>query len=292
MKRRLFFATALFLFGCQSVPHEKPLPSPPLSKVEPAASPSKETSFTLPYAQLLQQFVDAPGHVAYREMKKNPQKLSQFVKELAQLSPSAFQSFSREEKLAFWINAYNALVLQLIVTHYPIHSSFFASLRFPRESIQQIPGAFDHPRFTVMGKKMSLDQIENDILRQKFHEPRIHMALVCAARSCPPLRQEPYQAKKLDAQLNDQAARFLQDPTRFRISTAKKRIYLSSIFKWFGGDFIPSYAPKKPTARSRKEEAILHFILLHLPPSKRPYLKDPSFSIAYLPYDWSLNEKK
>lgn len=118
-----------------------------------------------------------------------------------------------------------------------------------------------------MKEPITLDGIENDTLRANFNEPRIHMALVCAAMGCPPLRSEPYLAKKLDDQLNDQTIRFLGDPKRFHIDRDKETVYLSSIFKWFGNDFVNEYgADKKFSGYSESERAVLNFISSYVTP--------------------------
>jgi hypothetical protein len=169
------------------------------------------------YAALLATRVNQRGMVYYQGLKANPQRLHAFLAALADLSPETYQKWSEPEKTALWINAYNALTLKAIIDHYPIRASLFKSLVYPRNSIRQIPGVWDGLRFPVMGKKMTLDEIEHGVLRQEFNEPRIHLALVCAALGCPPLRTEPYEGAKLDRQLNDQARVFLANPHKFRI---------------------------------------------------------------------------
>ena len=140
-------------------------------------------------------------------------------------------------------------------------------LAYPKSSIQQIPGRWDKVQWLVMGQKLTLDRIEHAILRGgdpalvatygPFHEPRIHLALVCAAMGCPPLRNEPYAGERLDAQLDDQVRRFLRNPQKFRIDRGNGRVYLSSIFKWFGGDFIKKYgAGEKFAGHSDAERAV------------------------------------
>jgi hypothetical protein len=212
---------------------------------------------------------------------------------MAALDPKVFDGWSRKETLAFWINAYNALTLVAIIDNYPIQSSFFRSLRFPKNSIRQIAGVWDELEFPVIGRKLTLDGIEHDILRPKFNEPRIHMAIVCAALGCPILRNEPYVASKIDSQLDDQAARFMKNSKKFRIDRKDGRVYLSPIFKWFGDDFIRTYGTNKKFAGfGDSERAVLHFVSRYVSPEEREFLEKGEFSIEYLPYDWSLNEQK
>ncbi len=144
-----------------------------------------------------------------------------------------------------------------------------------------------------MGKEITLDYIEHKILRREFQEPRIHMALVCAARGCPPLRQEPYMAEMLNDQLDDQTRRFLSEPNNFMIDKEKRLVYLSAIFKWYGKDFIGSYVPETGfKKRNRKEKAVLYFISLYLQEKDRKYLEKRSYRIKYINYDWTLNENE
>jgi hypothetical protein len=244
------------------------------------------------YAAVLRKFVNQEGLVNYQGLKADPRKLQDFLQALAQVRPEDYQTWQVPQQIAFWINAYNSLTLKAIIDHYPIRASFWRSLRFPRNSIRQIPGVWTDLRFSVQGQRMTLDHIEHDILRRRFNEPRIHMALVCAARGCPPLRAEPYVGRKLDDQLNDQARRFLANPKKFKIDRKEKRVYLSPIFKWFGEDFIRTYGTNNGFSRfSPAEGAVLNFIQSYLPKEERDYLVRGDYDISYLKYDWSLNEQ-
>ena len=158
-------------------------------------------------------------------------------------------------------------------------------------NIRQIAGVWDELQFTIMGRKMTLDAIEHDTLRAKFNEPRIHMALVCAAMGCPPLRNRAYTGKELDSQLDDQAMRFLKNPDKFRIDRTGGHIYLSSIFKWFGEDFIRNYGADTSRGRSAKEGAVLNFVSQYLTGPEREFIKSGNYRIVYLDYDWTLNDK-
>lgn len=244
------------------------------------------------YGSELHTYVDDRGMVNYQGLKAHRKKLDEFAASMAVLEPSAYEKMTETEKIALWINAYNALTLVAIINHYPIKSSFIRSLRFPKNSIRQIPGVWDELKFTVMGDEITLDGIEHQVLRARFNEPRIHMALVCAAMGCPPLRREPYDGNTLDAQLNDQTKRFLGNPKKFRIDRQSGTVFLSPIFKWFGSDFEKTFGTeKKFSGFSETERAVLNFISGFLKPEDRAYLEKGGYSIAYLDYDWSLNEQ-
>ncbi len=268
-------------------------PNPKLYRFGAGSANSNQQSFSYAdYAAVLNAYVNDQGMVDYRLLKADRQRLDAFASALAQLAPSTYEHWSEKEKIAFWINAYNALTLEAIINHYPIKSSFFRSVVFPKNSIRQIPGVWDTLQFMVMGRKRTLGEIEHEILRQQFNEPRIHMALVCAAMGCPPLRNEPFFGDQLDEQLNDQTRRFLSDSTMFRMDRSQGRVYLSSIFKWFGRDFIKIYGTdQKLAGHDPAERAVLNFISRHLDASDREYLATAKYNVEYLGYDWSLNEQ-
>ncbi len=249
---------------------------------------------TWDYAELaavLRQ-VNSDGMVNYRDLKENRHNLDQFSKRVAKLKPDTFASWGRNERIAFWINAYNGLTLLAIIDNYPIKASFLGSLMYPKNSIRQISGVWDSLRFTVLDDEVTLEYIEHSILRKEFDEPRIHMALVCAARSCPTLRQEPYSGPRLDGQLDDQTRTFLRNSMKFRIDYAERVVFLSKIFDWFGEDFVDRYGTDQAfRGQDPALRAVLNFISCFLSQSDRSYLKNTDFEVSYLEYDWSLNEQ-
>lgn len=244
------------------------------------------------YSKVLKTYVDPNGMMNYKLLKKQRNILDQFARQLNNLKEQEYKNWTHNKKIAFWINAYNGLTLQLIINHYPIESSFFKSIHLPENSIRQISGAWDEITFPVMGKPITLDFIEHKILRKQFNEPRIHMALVCAAMSCPPLRNEPYTEQNLDYQLNDQTKKFMANKTKFKINHNDQEIYLSKIFKWFGKDFIPTYYNKNNFPDYDKEEnAVLNFLGSFLSQKDNNKIGKSEYHINYMSYDWSLNEQ-
>lgn len=247
---------------------------------------------TRPYAAVLQTHVDDAGMVAYRALKADSAPLDEYLNLLAITPREHYDMWIVPDRIAFWINAYNAITLKAIIDHYPIQAGIGRSLLWPRNSIRQIPGVWDKLKWNVMGDSLTLNQIEHDILRKQFYEPRIHAALVCAARSCPPLRREPYSGTVLEAQLEDQMKRFLSNPTKFRIDRENDTVFLSAIFKWFGEDFVDRY--RTDTAfggHSDVERAVLNAIAPHLQEADQDYLRTATFHVGYLDYDWTLNER-
>jgi len=244
------------------------------------------------YAAVLSTFVDDRGMVNYQGLSANRERLDSFADSLASLPGTAYNSWSEPDKIAFLINAYNGLTLRAVIDHYPIESSGVSGLVFPDNSIRQIPGVWDKLAFEVMGGPWTLDRIEHDTLRVDFDEPRIHLALVCAAMGCPPLRNEPYTGDLLDTQLDDQAYDFLANPRKFNIDREDGVVFLSSIFKWFGEDFIPSFGTNdRFTDHNQAERAVLSYIGTYLNDRDREFLENGDFKIEYLPYEWSLNEQ-
>lgn len=231
------------------------------------------------------------GFVDYAKLKAEPSALAAYLDSLGSVKEADYAAWSRDGKIAFWINAYNALTLKAIIDHYPIKASWLGSVRYPKNSIRQIPGVWDKLKFNVMGRQVTLDAIEHRILRKEFAEPRVHMALVCASIGCPPLRSEAFTGAALDSQLDDQSRRFLKSADKFRIDRDPGNIYLSPIFQWFGGDFTQAYAPSSGFGgHSAEESASLNFISRYLGDADRRFLADGKFRIKYLDYDWSLNE--
>ena len=174
----------------------------------------------------LRRFVHG-GEVDYAGWKNNQAQLDEYLRELVRVNKEEFDSFSREQKLAFWINAYNAYTVRLILDHYPV-----SSIR----SIGLLPGAAFRKAFIPsLGEELTLNEIEDRL--RKLGEPRIHFAIVCASKSCPELRIEAYRADVLDQQLDAAARGFLRDSAKNRWDPPSRTLKLSSIFKWHGEDF-------------------------------------------------------
>lgn len=245
------------------------------------------------YALVLETYVDDNAMVNYRGLKSNREQLDAFVARLDKLQPEVYDAWDDDHKIAFWLNAYNGFTLKAIIEHYPIKASFLGGKRFPKNSIRQIKGVWNKLEFSVMGRKRTLEEIEHEILRKKFTEPRIHMALVCAAMGCPPLRNEPYTGSRLSEQLDDQTRRFLKNPLMFRLNRKKERVYISSIFKWFGKDFVSIYgANDKLKEYSETKRAVLSFMSRYLDKETQEYIASQELSVKHLDYDWSLNEQQ
>jgi len=183
------------------------------------------------WSAILDRYVQ-DGWVDYAGLAKNRDELDRYLRALESVCPADYQRWTTRQRLAFWIDAYNAYTVKLILDHYPV-----GSIR----EIGLLPGAaFGEPiapMHALRGRTLSLDDIEHTILRGEFDESRIHFALVCAARSCPVLRSEAYRGTDVDRQPEEQARRFVRDPARNRFDPRAGTAQLSSIFSWFREDF-------------------------------------------------------
>ena len=227
-----------------------------------------------------QKFLDLylkDGLVNYAAVKDDSALLKAVVLQLENVKKEEYDRWSQDEKKAFWINAYNIEAIKLIIDHYPLKRPLgLQALRYPANSIQQIPDVWNQEALTILAKKVSLNYIENEILRKEFQDPRIHFAIVCASLGCPVLRYEPYVSDRLDSQLNDAVTKFMQDRKKFNYEAYTNTFYLSPILKWFKEDF-------------EKAGVSIAFIKKYSPEDKN--LAD-SAKIQWLDYDWSLNEQK
>jgi hypothetical protein len=244
-----------------------------------AISPVKPFSYS-EYGEVLKKYVNKNGLVNYKQLQNNRQQLDSFIQSLAVVNPKTYEFWTEQEKIAFWINSYNALTLKSIIDQNPL-----------KNSIKDIPGVWRIRKFDVLGQSLSLNNIEHDILRKDFDEPRIHVALVCAAISCPPLRNEPYTESKLNQQLDNQVRQFITNNQGFRLDTTEGKIYLSSIFKWYGDDWSKKYQIEDKFSGNEKERAVLNFLTSYLSVQDRHYLEQGNYKITYLKYDWSLNQQ-
>jgi hypothetical protein len=210
--------------------------------------------------------------VNYIGMKQDRVQLKQYLAALGKVSDVTFQGWSTSQRLAFLINAYNAWTVELILTEYP-----------DIESIKDLGSLFSSPWkkdfIPLLGKTRSLDNIEQDLIRGNFKEPRIHFALNCASIGCPALRAEAYQSDLLEAQLSDAINLFLSDNSRNRVQG--NELQISKIFKWYQDDF-------------EQQQTLAQFLVKHgkalkLTKQQQQALLSGDIDIEYLDYNWSLN---
>lgn len=231
MKSLLFFVSILFSLSLFSLDHST-------------------------WNTLLSKNVSSSGKVNYKAFKANQSELDKYLNHLSSNAPNS--SWSSNEKLAYWINAYNAFTVKLIIDNYPL------------KSITDLDKPWDKKFISIGGKEYSLNDIEHNILRKEFNDPRIHFGIVCASYSCPQLLNKAYTANSVNTLLDIQAKRFINDKTRNVISPTK--VQLSEIFNWFKDDFT-------------KQGSIIDYI------NKYSVISvNADADISYLKYSWALNE--
>ena len=222
------------------------------------------------FTKVLKSHVE-DGLVDYEAIKADA-VFDQYLRVLATTDPAALDT--KKEQLAFWINAYNAYTIKLIIDRMPLESIRDISLGLP---ILFGPWSIDIA--DIGGTSYTLNEIEHDIIRDQFGDPRIHFALVCAALSCPKLREEAYEGLALNSQLDEDARRFLNDTSRNQFDLEGRTMYLSKIFDWYESDFEESAG------------SVSAFIAHYVSQGARSLTENENADIEYLPYDWGLNTK-
>jgi hypothetical protein len=211
---------------------------------------------------LVRKYVDGRAfrYGALRADSGDRANLERFVEAIAQAEPG---DASPKAQLAFYINAYNALAVHSVLELWPV------------ESVMKEDGFFNKRTHKVAGRELTLDELEHKVIRKKFDEPRIHFAVNCASKGCPPLADRAYTADRLDRMLQTQTRAYLRRTTQ--VHSDKNRIAVSKLFKWFPEDF-------------GGQSGIREFVARHLEDAKAKAVRDESNQLTYVPYDWSLNQ--
>jgi hypothetical protein len=256
-----------------------------LLTIAPAAQEGSDAARRKTFDTLLDLYV-RDGLVYYRALKADRARLDAYVNALAAAS---VDQLSREEQLAFWLNAYNAVVLRTVIDHYPIQGR---SPDYPPRSIRQIPGAFERLTHRVAGRTLTLDQIEHTIL-PPFNDPRVFLALGRGAVSSGRLRSEAYTAAQLEQQLVGVANECLARPECVQLDREGGKMSVNAIFSWREREFAAAYADKAPPAfadRSPIERAVVAFVQPRLLTTEKEFLAKNSFQMVYRKFDWTLND--
>jgi hypothetical protein len=222
--------------------------------------------------ELLHRYVDSQGRVDYQSWQKESQeKLTNWLREISQIDLASIADAN--QKLALWLNLYNALAIAQVLKVYPIASirptifgipNWIAYIRFFKRSV-----------YKIGDRSFSLDNIEHGILRQEYRDPRIHFALVCASAGCPLLRREAYLSETVQMQLEDDAKRFINNPAKIYYDERSQTLYCNRILKWYGRDFL------------NVADSLPKYLQFYLENCQLP----PSPHIRFLPYDWHLNQQ-
>jgi hypothetical protein len=255
--------------------------------------PQPTISFHDKCADILENYVNDKGMVNYKSLRHKRPELKNLLDEFANLDPNEYNRWPKEDKIAFWINAYNIQMLKIIIDNYPIQGSRFLNPIYGPASIRHIKGIWTDYKLIVMEEEFTLAEVDQRFLTKEFAEPMVFFAISLASLSSPPLRNEPYYGHKLYQQLEDQTKRFLSNPLFFRIDRENKKVYLSAILQpsWRGKEFISKFGTDKKFKDQEPEtRAVLNFISKYLPRQDVDFLEVENYSIKYIRYDWTLND--
>jgi hypothetical protein len=244
-------------------------------------------AFHRPFDQILDLNV-RDGFVYYRALKGARGRLDRYVASL-NVPAATVAGWTREHQMAFWVNAYNAIALQAVVDRYPIRGGSGA---YPANSIRQVSGVFDRAKHRVAGRSLTLDEIEKTILPQ-FKEPRVYLALGRGAVGSGRLRSEAYTGERVMQQLDEIQAEFVNEQSMMTIDRPGGQMAVTSIISWHEAEFAAAYdkgASGPLSARSPIERAVLAFVAPRLLPLEREFVQKNEFTMAFLPFDWRLND--
>ncbi len=234
------------------------------------------------FTGVLGQHVSGPL-VDYAALKRQRDALDSYLESLGRTDPAALAAASRDEQLAFWINAYNACALRLVIDHYPIKkTSFPASLvrslqGVPANSIRQIADTWQREFCQVAGKARALDEIEHEILRP-MGEARIHFAVNCASRSCPVLAPEAYSGARIDEQLDAAVRRFMATEEHYYLEEGDRPVLrLNKVLDWYKDDFGGT-------------DGVVQFFVPYARADRAAILASGLVRVEYADYDWTLND--
>jgi hypothetical protein len=260
----LIFILGIFLTGCTTLVS----PPPGAEYSNSAATEVSEISPITGWASVLQNSVDGQGRIDFLEVGAKPDAFHVFIRHIAQVSPqNRPEMFLKpEDKLAYYINAYNALALYGVIQK-----------NFPEDfdGLTHRAKFFLLTKYVVGGERISLQKLENDVIRP-LGDPRVHFALNCMVRSCPRLPQGPFFAATLDEQLNAAAREFLNSTKHVQVDIDKKEVRLSSILKWYKEDFV------NPDHASSLVSYINNYRNERIP---------ESYDVQFLDYDWTVNKQ-
>lgn len=235
------------------------------------------------FDQILSRYVDEVGCVDYSALQAARDSLDAYTDSLALVSPhSQPDRFpTPRHELAYWINAYNAFVLRGVLDAYPVDSV---------KDIMLLGGFFRRLKFTAGNEQFTLNQLENDIIRPVYQDPRIHFAVNCGAMSCPQLGNRAFTGENLDTRLDSALTRFAHSPQHVSVDRQQGKLHLSKILDWYGKDFVEWFPQDRLPAQGAP--TLVDYLLPYLPAADAAYLRaHPQTSISFNDYDWTLNDQ-
>lgn len=230
------------------------------------------------------------GLVDYATWKKKPAPLQQYIDDLTKASAADYDKLSKDDQKALWLNVYNAYTIKLVLDNYPIKGK---NQYYPASSIRQVPGFWEGNQIVICGKKVTLDEIEHNILRRDFRDPRTHFA-VCAASLGSGKITKAFIGSTLDKQLDEATTAFLADANNVKFNVEEKIAHLSKTFAWFPLDFSCAAGMSKKFPPPTDDEIVISYILKKAPPAVTAGVTTENareFEVIYDEFDWTLNDR-
>jgi hypothetical protein len=259
---RLFIAglaACAILLGCQARQAAAPADTPPR---QPAGAGFDHSI----YDEIMRAHVTRDGLLDYRALQsEHSEAFQSYLGSLAAADPDGFAG--RDDELAFWLNAYNAFVIAGVLEHYP-----------DIKSVMDFPEFFKAERWEAAGKLRSLNEIENEIIRPEFGDPRIHLILVCGAQDCPPLPAQAMVASTLQSDLERYTRQAVNDRKYVEVDPSQKVLRLTRIMRWYSKDFV------------EKDGSLETFLLRYLSEPARSQVETGGYTVEFKDYDWALND--
>ncbi len=224
------------------------------------------------YDAILKKYVKG-DYFQYGELKRNKADLARFERFLAWQAKADVKKMSRDDQIAFYINAYNSCCIKAILDHYPVHTP------------QDVEGFFDKLKFEVAGEKLTISEIEYERLIANYKDMRAHFAVVCADRGCLPLKAGAYTGTSLDGDLEADAKKFVSDERHFKVDKDNNEIQISKIFEWYGPKFLND--PDRPVKGDRPELYLTRWVDKDI----RELLESGKYKLKIIEWNWTLNEK-
>ncbi len=284
MSHRIFFIilSTLTLSACTTI---RPIDS--------SIAPAQSQRFSHEdFDRVLHRFVNDNGRVDYTGLKADSEQFERYYQQVALYSPdNSSSSFKHEsDRLAYWINAYNAAVIKTVLSYYPISSIEQVKPPLALFFLPDKTGFFVFQKPSFGRSTTSLYYLENSVIRKRFAEPRVHFALNCASRGCPKLPRYAFNGDQLQQQLDFEARKFFSESRNFKIDHETQTVYLSSILDWYHDDFVDWHQAQYP----EQEASLLKYVALYVKPEQASFLrgKGAAYGIEFLPYDWGLNDQK
>ncbi|HPS54601.1 MAG TPA: DUF547 domain-containing protein [Sedimentisphaerales bacterium] len=278
-------------------PEEKPVEEPKTAEIQKNDEKLSKTQEELykEFTAIFADYINTQGNVDYSKLRRQRLVLKSITSIIESLKPEEYKNWSKEDKIAFWLNTYNLHKIKAIIENYPIVGSRWLNPIWGVNSIRHIKPQLDTYKFIVMNEEFTFNEVENRFFKDTFKEPRVFFAITMGTKSSPAMLNTAYQGIKLYQQLDDQIRRFLADENiGFKADEGKNIVYLSLMLKpsWYGSQFLEKYNTDKmfKDKTSPETRAVLNFIINYIPQNNGSFLKIGTYSVSYFDYNWQLNE--